>query len=241
LLSFLIITTLHVFCQDKEYVYYFDKSLNITTKDSSVFNGIGMNDNNGLLEVKCYKKEDKSLIFIAHFTDSSLSTFQGVFRSYHHNGNLENEGYYENGTENGLWQKWDSLGIKTDSNYFEKGKALVTTHFANPPDQTSLKAVHYTDSHETTVTHYNKNGKIIDERHQLLDDPDKIFIKTEKEASSPGFDSRMATDLSIYRDKLKSQNVTGTCTARFIVDAEGKVHNVQILTMDGTILAWLVK
>lgn len=241
LLSFLILTTLQVFCQDQEFVYYFDKDLNITSKENSVFNETGMDDNKGLLELKCYKKDDKSLVFIAHFTDSSLSTFQGVFRSYHRNGNLESEGYYENGAENGLWQKWDSLGIKTDSNYFEKGKSIVTTHFASLPDQTRLKAIHYTNGHETIVIHYNKNGKIIDEKHQVLDDPDKIFIKMEKEASSSAFDSRIATDLNIYKDKLKSQNVNGTCTARFIVDADGKVHNVQILSMAGTLLAWIVK
>ena len=111
LATFTFIST--VFSQQYKYIYYFDKDLNSCKKSDAVVTGKGFKDD-GLFKLDFFSNQNGNLLMSIHYTDSTLSTMQGFFQSYHLNTVLEKEGNYENGQMQGLWQQWNDKGLKTD-------------------------------------------------------------------------------------------------------------------------------
>ena len=73
-------------------------------------------------------------------------------------------------------------------------------------------------------------------------DPDKVFIKLEEQASFPGGQRSWLKYISRVFDKnanelMSDKNNLGTCKVRLLVSKDGKVSDVQATTMKGTQLA----
>ncbi|MEJ7822703.1 MAG: energy transducer TonB, partial [Chitinophagaceae bacterium] len=70
---------------------------------------------------------------------------------------------------------------------------------------------------------------------------DKVFTKVEVEPSFPGGDMAWARYIKKTIEgninELSSENKSGTCRVRFIVDIDGSVRDVKVLSMEGTKLA----
>ncbi|HEV8080536.1 MAG TPA: M56 family metallopeptidase [Chitinophagaceae bacterium] len=70
---------------------------------------------------------------------------------------------------------------------------------------------------------------------------DKVFTKVEFEPSFPGGEiawTRYITKIMTANiDELAKENKSGTCRVRFIVDVDGSVRDVKVLSMQGTKLA----
>ena len=88
------------FSQSKEFLYYFDKDLNMADEAHAVFYGTGAYEN-GLLKLMLYNNKDRHLIMIEHFGDSTLQLSEGLFSSYYSNRNKESEGNYTKGKLDG--------------------------------------------------------------------------------------------------------------------------------------------
>ena len=69
------------YCQSKQYIYYFDKDMNSTSKVKAIFEGTGLPEG-GLVKLHCYSSITKKLVLIAHFRDSTLSAYQGLFPEF---------------------------------------------------------------------------------------------------------------------------------------------------------------
>ena len=67
----------------------------------------------------------------AHYTDSTLGVFDGLFQSFYTNNKIENEGNFLNGVKDGIWEKWDSDGHMIDSSVYENGKIKYTKIYNN--------------------------------------------------------------------------------------------------------------
>lgn len=242
LLTFLFLISIKIFSQTKSFVYYFDKDLNTTTQPGPVFTGTGAIDS-GLLELRVYNIATKKLVLISHFTDSSLAVSQGKFFSYYVDGNLENEGNFEQGKLNGLWQKWDVNKNKIDSSFYENGQKIMVANFIYQSNQ-NKESVYIKDikNNKTYKISYNSEGEVIGkDTITENNDPDKIFIKTEVEATFPGgpkaFKEYITKQLEENADELEGDGVSGTCRVRFIVDIDGIVSNVEALSMRNSVLA----
>jgi protein TonB len=72
-------------------------------------------------------------------------------------------------------------------------------------------------------------------------DNNKVFTKVEVEPSFPGGDMAWARYIKKTIEgninELSSENKSGTCRLRFIVDVDGSVRDVKVLSMQGTKLA----
>jgi TonB-dependent SusC/RagA subfamily outer membrane receptor len=72
-------------------------------------------------------------------------------------------------------------------------------------------------------------------------DADKVFTKVEVEASFPGGDMAWTRYIKkVIETNIKeiaNDNKSGTCRIRFIVDVDGSVRDVKVLSMQGTKLA----
>jgi outer membrane biosynthesis protein TonB len=71
--------------------------------------------------------------------------------------------------------------------------------------------------------------------------PDKVFTKTEVEASFPGGKDAWARYLKKIIEKnideLSKENKSGTCRLRFIVGIDGSISDIKVMSMQGTKLA----
>ena len=239
--AFFLFISLQSFSQQKRYVYYFDSNMKMSAKSKSYFNGTG-NLDSGLIELKCYKNEDNSLVFVAHFIDSSLKTFQGLFRSYYRNGNLENLGEYFKGRENGLWQRWDSLGNIIDSAFYKDGVKLMNATFTYHQNQ-NIESILIDDIKNKKLhrIYYDEAGKtmINDTLDESSDDENNKDVP-----QFPGGNIEWQNYIQswIYAniDALKEENRTGTCIIRFMVNEKGKVSQLDELTMQGSMLAKII-
>src|SRR5436189_475212 len=132
------ILLLYIFCglfsmaksqSSKRYVYYFDADFSSVEKSKAVILGEGSYEN-GSFRLNCYSINRDKLLLTAFCTDSTLSKFNGLYTSFHLNGNKEEEGIYKNGSKEGLWQKWDSLQRKVDSTVYLNDQPLLSTKFS---------------------------------------------------------------------------------------------------------------
>jgi len=245
LLSILIVLFQLTAFSQNQYVYYFDKDFNLVEQSKSVFNGIGIYEN-GLFGLRVYNSLNKNLVMLEYFKDSSLQMGDGFFGSYYANKAKEWEGNYSQGKQDGLWQKWDSLGNIIDSSIYDNGEKIMQANFIyNYPDIAflilhidSLKSGSYTE------TQFDRNRKIISrENFKKSEDPDKVFIKVEIDAQFPGGPTAwfhyLAKAIQGQQGQIDefTESDYGTCVVRLIVDKTGKISNVEAMTMKGTKLA----
>lgn len=255
LATLLFSISIKVTSQSKRFLYYFDKDFNSATKEHAVFNGVGAYVND-LLELRVYNAQNKNLVFLEDFSDSSLHEADGLYKSFYPDGNAENEGSYVKGTEDGLWQKWDSTRLVIDSSFYDKGTLSHYIHrgyyksgFADSViifdlQENGLAKTFYNDSGSISnevfftgekglVKYYDKKG--------ILTGTDSVFTRDEIEASFPGgevaWTNYIVKGLQNNGDALLKQAVYGTCHIRFIVGKDGKVKEVEATDMKGTKLA----
>jgi hypothetical protein len=240
LLSLISITG---FSQDKQFVYYFDKDFNPTEKSKSVYNGIGM-VNNDLFEFRMYDALTNKLLLIAHYTDSSLQEYEGLFQSFYSNTLKQSGGNYLKGKKNGLWRKWDSTGNIIDSSVYENNLKVTGTAFTYHQNR-NKKSLITDDVKENKLyrTFYDENGNVT-ARDTLkeAERADIVFTKSEIEASFaggvPAWTQYITEKLNQNIKALKhDRNSVGICRIKFIVDKKGNVTNVQALNMKDSKLA----
>ena len=125
---FTCISILKTNAQKKQFIYYFDSSLNSTESSNAVLVGKGMQDS-GLLKLNCFSKKEGILLMKMNFTDSGLSVLQGLFQTFYRSGQIESEGSYFNNLKEGTWMNYDSTGSKTDSLNFNKDQLVSSATY----------------------------------------------------------------------------------------------------------------
>lgn len=246
-----VLCTLHTEAQNKKrFAYYLNNKLESVPKSKANIFGAGIMED-GVLKLTCYASKDKTLLFTAHFLDSSLAVMQGLFTTYHSNGDVAEEGYYEANNKEGVWQKWDTLGQLTDSVRYKADKVMqkvqwgyakqgvlsykVTTDsvagtfqaidydgFANITRMVELKG------QRGLLTTYGKEGVTTD----------SLFIGEKQSAEFPGSDNSWQR----YLEKNLDANVPVRMNApagvyqvkvRFIVSTDGTLEDITPLTSHG--------
>jgi antitoxin component YwqK of YwqJK toxin-antitoxin module len=147
-------------CKSQNYTYYLDNNLVSTEKTKAVILGKGIKEDS-LFRLDCYLMTGSKPYMSFHFADSSLSDLKGPFISYHSNGKIENQGSYFNAFEEGLWQRWDSMGNKIDSIIYREGVKML--HSVSSYHMNNLLSFYtFTDSLNDTYQNssYDENGKI---------------------------------------------------------------------------------
>ena len=70
---------------------------------------------------------------------------------------------------------------------------------------------------------------------------DYVFVRTEIEPTFPGGEGAwtkyIKKKIEKNIDALVDDNKSGTCRVKFIVDKEGNISNVEVLSMQGSVLA----
>jgi antitoxin component YwqK of YwqJK toxin-antitoxin module len=241
--------------QSKQYLYYFDKDLNSTKKEKAIFKGLGSYVN-GSFEISVYNTSQKNIVWIQHFTDSSLQQSEGIFQSYYANGTMESEGNYLKGNEDGLWQKWDSSGHVIDSSFYENSKTAKYIHrgyyksgypdsvIINDVTKNELSKIYYSDSGKITNEVYftgEKGLRKFYDKEGVFKSTDSVFSREEIEAGFPGgaiaWSKYIVSGLQRYADEVLRDNIYGTCIVKFIIDKNGKVIEVEATTLKDSKLA----
>ena len=251
----LFIFCVSIFCiaksqSSKRYVYYLDATLTSVEKSKAVVLGEGSYEN-GLFRLNCYSMNRDKLFLTAYCTDSTISEFNGLFTSFHLNGSREEEGNYENGSKEGLWQKWDTLQRKIDSTIYLQDQPTVSTTFSyyknGALSYTTTKdslldtysSVSYTkeglkssevffQGQKGLVKSFTENGIVID----------SVFTREEKEAGFPGGEKgwRSYLEQNLNPDvpvKRKSPPGTYNVRIKFIVQKDGSITDISAETSFG--------
>lgn len=231
--------------QDKPHVYYLDKDLKFTSKDSSVFTGMGWEED-GHIKLRCFNNINKTVVFLAYCTDTTLSVFDGLFQGYFPNGDVENEGYYVNGKVDGVWRRWNYFHDLVDSTIYDHGAELMYAKM-NYHANRKVESVILDDSRNAKIysTYFNMAGDIVyHDSVATIPGNDSIFIKPSLLPAFPGgqpawteYISRIARK---NRRAIRKDNTAGTCHIRFVVDKEGSVSKIEVLTMKGTAMSKIV-
>lgn len=236
---------LRVQSQVKPHVYYLNKDLAFTSKDSATFTGMGWEED-GHIKLRCFNNINKTVVFLAYCTDSTLSVFDGLFQSYFPNGDVENEGYYVKGKVNGLWRRWNYFHDLVDSSIYDHGTELLNAKM-NYHFNRELEGMVVDDSRNGKIytTYYNRAGDIVyDDSLATAPAADSIFIKPSIPAGYPGGQPAWTDYISRIAKKnrraIRRDNTAGTCHIRFEVDKDGNISNINVLTMKGTAMAKIV-
>lgn len=144
--------------------------------------------------------------------------------------------------EDGLWQGWDSLGHIIDSSVYNNGEKIIQATFGYHKNGTlESLIINNFKTEMVEKTYYDDSGNIVSKTNfKNIVDEDKVFTKTEIEASFPGGVGGWTKYIS--REILKSayefsKKDYGTCIVKFIVGIDGKVSDVEATTMKGSKLA----
>lgn len=184
--------------QQYKYVYHLDKNLASTNASTAVVIAKGFKEN-GLVRVDYFDMPDNGRFMSAHFIDSTLLNMQGEFTEFYKNGKPATQGDYLNDKKNGIWQKWDTLGHRTDSIIYQEGIAVQTAEFRYL-DNGTLIYRSFKDSLQDTFTSasYDKNQLLMGEvffkgQHGILKryeagsvKTDSLYTRAEREASFAG-------------------------------------------------------
>lgn len=238
---FLLIVSFTGLSQSKQYLYYFDKDLNPVEKIKAAFYGTGEYED-GLMKLMLYNNADKHLIMIEHFTDSTLQLSDGLFQSYYVNDSTELKGNYVKGKEDGLWLHWNQKGRIMDTTLYNNGEEISKTKLNYQSDGKLLwMEVRNTKNKTSGIFYFDEYGNVNDSLFYKTIDEDKVFTKTEIPPEFPGGDGAWTTYIAQMIKQNSSALInagqSGTCRLRFIIDKEGKVSDISILSTPGPALA----
>lgn len=221
------------FSQTYTYKYFLNNELTSVDSASALFIGKGLKEDS-LFLLDGFIKSTGKLFMSAHFTDSSLNTLQGEYKSFHNNGENEQTGYYANGEEQGWWVTTDTAGNIIDSSEYNKGKKSSSRMYQyHPNGKIRTYSRQHSDALQSVYLMYDTSGNIIPEN---LDD--KIFTKTEVESIYPGGLEAWSVFLrkNLKMPDLEKYSVsTGiyTVIVRFIINKNGTVSDIVPETSNG--------
>lgn len=234
----------------KRFAYYLNNSLESVPKEEATILGKGLMEN-GLLKLDCYAITDNLLLMTAHYTDSSLSVLQGRFSTYHANGDVAEAGAYTVNNKEGVWQKWDSLGHKTDSAHYKVDKATFKRgwgydekgNISHKRTVDSLadtyQVIYYDEAQRMThqVDFKGQKGVIITYGENGIT-KEALFTRVEQEAEFPGsldgwrvyLEKNLDPDVPIY---MKAPNGIYQVKVQFVVKEDGSLADIKTLTNHG--------
>lgn len=123
-------------------VKYLDKNFTFTNRSGMTYSAIAYPQNDHWIVKSFY--DDKSILIEASFIDKKLTIKDGPLTAYYPKGLLALQGSFQNGQRNGLWRSWhkngqikDSGTIKNDQltgswiTWYENGKMTTRAHFSD--------------------------------------------------------------------------------------------------------------
>ncbi len=229
--------------QNKIYKYYLDQDLLSTKKEKAVVIGKGEKEGD-IFKLSCYTLTGKDPYIVLHFTDSTLSDINGPFTSYYNDRTVERHGNYLNGFKEGLWERWDSIGRKVDSVFYERGNKMLTATFKYHQNH-RLSSYNFKDSIKNTYQdiYYEENGKenfksffvgnkgiveVYDSSGKVT--ADSVFtrelIEPEFPGGSKGWLNYLRGNLDANTPVNNNANEgTYTVIVKFVIEADGKISN----------------
>ena len=231
--------------QPYKYIYYFDKELNSCKKSKSNITGKGFYDGSHL-KLDYFSNTSNNLLMSVYFTNSTLSSMDGLFQSYYNGNSLEKEGNYVHDIKEGMWQEWNKEGRKTDSSIYLNGVQVKTTKFYYNK-KGGISHLEFIDSLQNTMSGwtYNENGMLTYEKKfvgqkgvlKFYDSSgvriDSVFTTEEIEATYPGGDRAWRTYLERNLNvevpgNNKAPAGTYTLILKYMVSKDGTIKNIEI-------------
>jgi antitoxin component YwqK of YwqJK toxin-antitoxin module len=249
LFSFLL--TYSLFAQ-KRFVYYFDSKFNSVPKSNAVITGRGIKTETGVT-VSFFYTQTQKLFNICNYTDSTLSVLNGKNIDYYENGKVKQSDTFNNNILNGVTEKWDSTGLRTDSIIYANDKMQNKTQFEYDFSRNVSRKI-FTDSVQNTMTdiflntagkkvsevhfngnkgvwiHYNTDGSISKKEEVLTKEKNNATFIGGEEVWKDYLAKELNTLLPFDNGAPKGEYVV---FVSFTVDKDGTVSNIMPTTKHG--------
>jgi TonB family protein len=170
--------------------------------------------------------------------DPSL-VYEGPYKTYFKNGQLMEEGLYEDNDKRGLWKTYYEKGQQHEEIFYEKDKTLHHQHWDESGKEHLVDGSGY--YLEKDSTEGDQHIEILDYNmiSSYLVDPisgDSIYVAVQEEAAYPG---GLPVLYNIIRKKLRypadarRSGIEGIVFVAFIIEKDGKVRDVKVLKGPG--------
>lgn len=215
--------------QNYKYKYLLDKNLYPADQTNAIYIGKGFQEGNQI-KVDFFDKTNGKILITAHFKDSTLGEFEGFYQSFHRNSKPKQAGNYANGKQDGIWNAWDSSGLKTIEILFQTGGTVSKTEYYYEDSKLISKSTKDQNGDEIAYTMFDKKGNEIKD--------DKIFTKVDVQ---PVFNNGNAS-FQNYILQFVDKNVPYSrgapsgrylATINFVVEKDGKITEVQHESVSG--------
>ncbi len=215
--------------QSYKFLYHLDDNLVPVEKSRATLIGKGLKDSTIFL-VDCFDKSTGKLSVSAHFADSSLSQFEGMYKTYFSSGQTKEEGNYVNGEQQGEWFLWDSAGLKTVAVVFDKGKQLTATQYSYHKGKLNGKRVQDSNGVETVNVLYDKKGNEINDE-TIFENVDIKPVFAEGKVEFQRYNIPYTNAQIPY--SMGASNGNYLVYVSFVVEKDGRLTDIKAVSQEG--------
>ncbi|HWB24608.1 MAG TPA: hypothetical protein VG738_03970 [Chitinophagaceae bacterium] len=174
LLAIFIFLSTNTFAQKKDTSYiYLDSGLNVTSKKQAVCVE-KVYPEGGLWHVIVAYVHQPYKIMTGSYKESNLELAEGWFEYFKNDTLIMNGNYYE-GMQTGLWRKWTTDGLITDSVYFDKGHVVSNARFQYHANNHLWRYSLETDTNNKITRIFDTADVLISEGHFKDKDGEMFF------------------------------------------------------------------
>ncbi|MGJ7030705.1 energy transducer TonB [Niabella hirudinis] len=252
LAALIMLVSLPLNGQNKRYAYYLDVTLSPTQKQNAFIYGKGVKQDSAVW-VDFHLVLNDQKLFSAAYTDSSLQVLHGKSIDYYPNGNIQQMKSYVFNVQEGLTQKWDSMGRQTDSIIYKKGAVAVKKTFRYSKGNIILNEIitdsvlntmqdirYDTTGHKLRAFVFSGNTGIekIYRADGSVTNGDSLYTREDKEAAFPGGPKAWRAYLTRALDAkvpIKNGAPEGRyqVMVKFIVDKDGRLLDIKAISSNG--------
>ena len=154
-------------------VFYLDSALAVTPRSAATcVEKIVYKD--GLWYVSVFKIAGNSKIMTGSYKDRTLATAEGLFE-YFNKGFVIMQGYYHDGEQSGIWEKWGNDSLLSDSVYFDAGNVVSQAKFKYHANKHLWRYSLETNTHEKIAREYDTLDVLVSEG-RFKDEDGDTFI-----------------------------------------------------------------
>ncbi len=204
---------------------------------------------------KQFFPETKQIISFETFSDSKLSTLDGIYKSWRDDGSPSSEGTYLAGKRVGDWVSWSLSGMTNKGKYIDNKQAGIWVDF----DSTGKKRfeINLVDGKPLgPFKNWDASGELVREGEWGADKiewqkvykdtyySDQVFSAVEEKPLFPGCSAGSADERKVcaetkmlqfiysnikYPKFARENGIEGTAYVHFIVDENGNLSNIKCI------------
>ena len=160
--------------------------------------------------------------------------YHGTYKSYHKNGQLKEDGSYQDGKRHGLWKSYYENGQQEDQVRYEGDKSLFEQHWDESGNADLVNGSgRYTKKYPAGDRHYEiEDHRLIASYSINAERGDTTYVASEEAPTykdgMPALYQEISKNMR-YPVQARRKGIQGMVYVEFTVDKDGKVRDVKTI------------